>query len=105
MTLSMEGYHFFQTFFVLMNKRDKKLILLGDEGQNQQQKVMTSYNNQSGAGFKAYKFNQQSESAIGDVEVMVKASPNEMKGIKALWKIAIDCKDTKVGESVTNLLL
>jgi hypothetical protein len=53
----MEGYHFFQTFFVLMNKRDKKLILLGDEGQNHQ-KVMTSYNNQTGAGFKAYKFNQ-----------------------------------------------
>jgi hypothetical protein len=36
---------------------------------------------------------------------MVKASPNEMNGILALWKIAIDCRDTKVGESVTNLLL
>lgn len=28
-----------------------------------------------------------------------------MKGIKGLWKIAIDCKDVKVGEAVTQLLL
>lgn len=42
-TLSMEGYYFFQTFFILMNKRDHKLILLGDEGQTQNNK-MTSYN-------------------------------------------------------------
>jgi hypothetical protein len=32
---------------------------------------------------------------------MVKATPNEMKGIRGLWKIAIDCKDAKVGEAVT----
>lgn len=36
---------------------------------------------------------------------MVKASANEMEGIQGLWKIAIDCRDTKVGESVTSLLL
>ena len=28
-----------------------------------------------------------------------------MKGIKSLWKIAFDCRDPKVGESVTSLLL
>ena len=93
-----------------MNKRDHKLIVLGDEGQNsqQQQQKMTSYSNTSGPSFKTYKFNQQNDSSIGEasnVEVMVKASPNEMNGILALWKIAIDCRDTKVGESVTNLLL
>lgn len=36
---------------------------------------------------------------------MVKATPNEMKSIRGLWKIAIDCKDAKVGEAVTWLLL
>jgi hypothetical protein len=36
---------------------------------------------------------------------MVKAEPREMKGIQGLWKIAIDCKDNKVGEAVTQLLL
>jgi len=39
------------------------------------------------------------------IEVLVKASPNEMDGIHGLWKIAIDCKDTKVGVCVTALLL
>lgn len=34
--LTMEGYHFFQTFFILMNKKSKKLILLGDDGVQQQ---------------------------------------------------------------------
>jgi len=68
---------------------------------------MTSFNNQTGASFKNYKFNQ-TDSSIGEpssVEVMVKTTPNEMNGIKALWKIAIDCRDKKVGESVTSLLL
>jgi hypothetical protein len=89
-----------------MNKRDHKLILLGDEGQNSTK--MTSYNSNTGPSYKAYKFNQNNDSSIGEpssVEIMVKSSPNEMNGIKALWKIAIDCRDTKVGESVTSLLL
>lgn len=41
-SLSMEGYHFFQSFFILMNSKSHKLVLLGDEGQNSQK--MTSYN-------------------------------------------------------------
>lgn len=39
------------------------------------------------------------------VEVQVRAQPDAMEGINGLWKIAIDCKDKQVGDSVTNLLL
>jgi hypothetical protein len=42
----MEGYHFFQTFFILINKRERKLILLGEESHVSQK--MTSYSNTSG---------------------------------------------------------
>ena len=83
-TITMDGYHFFQTFFVLMNNKQKKLIILGDEGYNKQSKeVMTSYNNTTGATYQAFKFGK-SESSIEDpslTEVMVQSSPNEMQGL------------------------
>ena len=90
-----------------MNSRAHRLILLGDEGQQSSQK-MTSYNNQTGATYKQYKFTQSDSTSVSDsvqVEVMVKAPPNEMEHIEGLWKIAIDCKDAQIGESVTSLLL
>ena len=39
------------------------------------------------------------------IQVCAKVAPNEMEGIRVLWKIAIDCQEKKVGESVTNMLL
>lgn len=42
-SLTMDGYHFFQTFFCMINQKAGKLIVLGEE------KVkMTSYNNVTG---------------------------------------------------------
>ena len=38
-------------------------------------------------------------------EVLVKAPPDEMEGIKGLWKIAFDCDDESVGKSTIKLLL
>ena len=67
-----------------MNKKRKKLIVLGDEGYNPQNTVkMTSYSNTQGAGYTQFKFNKNT-GAISDpstTEVMVKAPPNEMEGI------------------------
>ena len=78
------------------------MIVLGEEKQK-----MTSYNNQTGAVYKKYSFTETSSSTSdpAELDVMVKAEPKEMKGIQSLWKIAIDCKDNKVGEAVTQLLL
>jgi len=52
--LSLEGYFCFQTFFILINRKAHRLILLGEEGK--QAPKMTSYNNQTGAQFKSYSF-------------------------------------------------
>lgn len=103
--LSLEGYYCFQTFFILMNRKAHRLVLLGEEGK--QAPKMTSYSNQTGASFKSYSFKPSSttDSDPETVEVMVKARPNQMEGIQGLFKIAIDCLDKKVGECVTNLLL
>ena len=35
----------------------------------------------------------------------MRVEPHELEGINGLWRIAIDCQDKKVGESVTRLLL
>jgi hypothetical protein len=36
---------------------------------------------------------------------MIRAAPQELEGIRGLWRIAIDCNDKKVSESVAALLL
>lgn len=41
--LSLEGYYCFQTFFILMNRKAHRLILLGEEGKPISK--FTSYNN------------------------------------------------------------
>jgi len=127
--LSIEGYYCIQSFFILMNQRAKKLILLGDDkigplngtqSIKDAEKKYTSYSNTTGAKFSSYSFNQNtntastgtdatggSESAIDPetIEVQVRAEPDQMEGIKGLWRIAIDCANKKVGEYVTSLLL
>jgi len=50
--LTIEGYYLFQTFFILRNKRMRKLILLGDDGSSQSSSRMTSYSNETGPKFK-----------------------------------------------------
>ena len=65
-----------------MNKRNRKLILLGDD--LLEKPKMTSYSNTTGASYKTYKFNSNAASTTVDpqqVEVMVKDDPNKMEGI------------------------
>jgi hypothetical protein len=81
---------------------------LGNEGKGASNKKMTSFSNIAGPSYKQYKFNSVTTSSINDptmTEVMVKEEPKDMQGILGLWKIAIDCKEAKVGESVASLLL
>ena len=74
----------------------------------------TSYSNTTGSQTKSYSFakNQTSSAASGTtqtdldlLEVMIRAAPQELEGIRGLWRIAIDCNDKKVSESVAALLL
>ena len=87
-------------------------------------KQFTSFSSKDGAQYKSYSFSKnqnatQTNSGVGtqsgsnssssedpsQIDVLVKAAPNEMEGIQGLWKIAIDCVDTRVGKCVTRLLL
>jgi S-methylmethionine-dependent homocysteine/selenocysteine methylase len=67
---------------------------------------LTSYSNNSGAKYQQYSFSFTSNNDdASSVEVMVKAAPDEMVGIKCLWKIAINCQNIDVGKFVARMLL
>lgn len=90
--INTEGFNCIQMFFILINLRQDKLLVLDDD-------VCRA---NGGLDLKDYQKQQFAYKKISptDVEVCAKVGPNEMDGINVLWKIAIDCQDTKVGERV-----
>ena len=79
-SLSLEGYYCIQTFFILMNKRARRLILLEDKAAPK----FTSYSSENGPNYNSnlnFGAGSDSFSDPGAVEVMVKSEPNEMDGI------------------------
>ena len=81
--MSLEGYHCIQGFFVLVNLKADKLVVLDDDVARKQ----------AGADLtKAEEMSIDRKKIDPDViQVCAKVAPNLMDGIQALWKIAIDC--------------
>ena len=110
--LSIEGYYCIQSFFVLINKRAKKIIILGEEiitpGTVGAASRPTAAANTSHPSITTNAQGKVIKTASIDPEkldVQVRVAPNELEGISGLWKIAIDSQDKKVGESVTKMIL
>lgn len=90
--LQLEGYHCIQGFFILVNLRADKLVVQDDDVAK------------AASGIKTGMYNQRKlEPDL--IQVCAKVAPNEMEGIRVLWKIAIDCQEKKVGECVASMLL
>ena len=94
--MNLEGYYCIQGFFLLINLRAGKLVVQDDD-------VMKANSN----SLKKWETSAVQYRKIDPdlIQVCAKVAPNEMEGIRVLWKIAIDCQEKKVGESVTNMLL
>ena len=90
--LQLEGYHCIQGFFILVNLRADKLVVQDDDVAN------------AAAGLVTNNYSQRKLDP-DLIQVCAKVAPNEMEGIRVLWKIAIDCQEKKVGECVVNMLL
>lgn len=98
--LTVDGYYCIQSFFIVANTLNRKLIVLSDETKGSQggtqKSAYTSFNNSTGAQYKSYSFTQVSSNNNNKgidpqaLEIEVRAEPNEMEGIQGLWKIALD---------------
>ena len=76
--LQLEGYHCIQGFFILVNLKADKLVVQDDDVAS------------AAAGLQANKYSYRKLDQ-GMIQVCAKVAPNEMEGIRVLWKIAIDC--------------
>ena len=76
--LQLEGYHCIQGFFILVNLKADKLVVQDDDVAS------------AAAGGQANKYSYRKLDQ-GMIQVCAKVAPNEMDGIRVLWKIAIDC--------------
>jgi len=101
--LSLDGFLCIQSYFLLENENEKKLIKYNYKPVSSNK--FTSYSNTGGSIFSNFNFNSKPKNQEKSItKYKVYFEPKELAGIENIWRIVIESNNKEVNQKAVELL-